>query len=227
MAFYGETERDRITREKKSFDDMHQRLMQLSEFAQPVGALSISVVVAHLWKSYFNSHSLYEQVMTMLVARGNEQECWLPSKTHAVPAEAIESTFSRMNLKDTQIWPGSFDRSISDRDSAAVPNASNTHAHCLEERQMLKQQLQRKADPTLLQKMIKYVEEDCLIEKHLNKCSIYNLGSSLRICRLVSQIKFQIEILRLDDYNSKDVEDFLDASDRLEQLIMQSPGKTS
>lgn len=92
---------------------------------------------------------------------------------------------------------------------------------------MLKQQLRRNADPNLLQKMIEYVEEGCLIEKHLTKRSIYNLGSSLRICRLVSQIRFQIEILRMDDYNLKDVEDFLDASDRLEQLIMQFSEKTS
>jgi hypothetical protein len=216
----GENERDKALREKTLFDDMYRRLLQLSESPQPIGALSISRVVIYLWKKHFCQHPLYSQVMTMLIYRGNEQECWLP--------EPIETQFSRINFENKQTSENAFDQSITKRESAAIFDASNTHVHDPEERQMLKKKLQETADLTLLQKLIGYAEEDCRIEKHLIDSSIYSLGSSLRICRLVSQIRFQIKILRMDDYISnisKDIEDFIDNCNRLEQLIMHVQDK--
>lgn len=220
IAFSHQTERERIIEEKKSFDDMYRWLLQLSESPQPIGTLSISGVMVYLWKEHFDSHPLYNQVMTMLTHSGNEQECWLPSKNIASYIEPIENKFSRMDLKDTQLSENAFDQSITKRDDAAVFNTSNTHAHHSKERQMLKERIRQNADPTLLSELIRYVEEDCLIEKHLTNCSVYNLSSSLRICRLVSEIRFQIRILRKDDFILTDVEDFIEASDRLERLIM-------
>lgn len=46
------------------------------------GTLGIAKVVLVLWKKYFWNDLLYQQVMSWLLLRGNEQEDWFPRETH-------------------------------------------------------------------------------------------------------------------------------------------------
>jgi hypothetical protein len=161
-----------------------------------------------------------------MTVRGSEQECWLSSNSAKTPTtytEPIETEFSRMNLQGTPLLQNVSAKLSGNGDSASVITTPHTDGLHSNERQNLKK--------TLLYKLIAYIEEDCLIEEKLSNTSIYNLSYALRICRLLSQIRFRIKIFRTHEFApyelseiQSDVEYFLKASDQLENIIGQING---
>jgi hypothetical protein len=59
------------------------------------GALGIAEAVLFLWKEYFKTNPLYEQVTTLLLFRGSEQQGWFPTANHKL---LIEEELSELQI---------------------------------------------------------------------------------------------------------------------------------
>jgi hypothetical protein len=57
------------------------------------GALGIVEAILFLWKEYFKINPLYEQVTTLLLFRGSEQQGWFPTANHKLPITEELSKF--------------------------------------------------------------------------------------------------------------------------------------
>lgn len=82
-----------------------------------------------------------------------------------------------------------------------------------------------KTDLEHLHNKIKYAEEQCGIEKSLQDSFLFNLTVSLKICHLVSWLKYQLQLFETDEAKEGRLENFEDevaslfnTSDKLEEM---------
>ena len=85
-----------------------------------------------------------------------------------------------------------------------------------------------KTDLEHLRNKIKYAEEQCGIEESLKGSSLFNLTHSLKICRLVSWLKYQLQLFETDEAKERRLENFenevaslFNASDRLAAMVKE------
>lgn len=81
---------------------MYNWLEYLAGQSRTFGALGIAEAVLFLWKEHFEKNPLYEQVTTLLLFRGSEQQGWFPTANHKLP---VEEELSKLQISSSE-FPG-------------------------------------------------------------------------------------------------------------------------
>jgi hypothetical protein len=79
---------------------MYDWLRYLAGQPRTFGALGIAEAVLFLWKEHFEGDPLYEQVTTLLLFRGSEQQGWFPTANHKLPAA---EELSRLPMSNSEV----------------------------------------------------------------------------------------------------------------------------
>lgn len=83
---------------------MYGLLERLFGNSQTFGALGIAKIVLFLWKEHFQGDPLYQNVMTWLLLRGNEQEGWFPGTDYSsYNHRPLEEQFSGLRVEGPSI----------------------------------------------------------------------------------------------------------------------------
>jgi hypothetical protein len=77
--FAESSEQEVLRRKAKILSTMYNWLEYLAGQSYTFGALGIAEAVLFLWKEHFETNPLYEQVTTLLLFRGSEQQGWFPT----------------------------------------------------------------------------------------------------------------------------------------------------
>lgn len=130
-GFVEETPLELRRRQIGVFDSMYGLLERLFGNSQTFGALGIAKLVLFLWKGHFQGDPLYQNVMTWLLLRGNEQESWFPGTDHSsYNHRPLEEQFSGLRVEGPSIVHDIQEsnekaRCLSARASAAIVGAEN------------------------------------------------------------------------------------------------------
>ena len=186
-----------IVHERDSYDSMYKQLVQLSISHQKLGAFDICRAL-RLWRDHFSDHCLSKQVTGLLLCKGSEQRSWRRPKTPEDTMDEITSGISEMQVQGAETAQSQTDESDPEQ----------------------------KVDLVYLYGRIKYAEEQCGVESRPTMFSPFNLTQSLKICRLVSWLKHQIQLFdtdnakedRLDNFEYE-VASFFKASDELKAMV--------
>jgi hypothetical protein len=95
-------ERQVLRRKAKILSTMYEWLGYLAGQSRTFGALGIAEAVLFLWKEHFEKNPLYEQVNSLLLFRGSEQQGWFPTGTHRLP---VEEELSKLQISSSR-FPG-------------------------------------------------------------------------------------------------------------------------
>src|SRR6266498_1950314 len=79
VMFADDPEAKTIRREAEILRTMYYWLRHLSGTSRTFGTLGIARAVLILWKKHFKRSPLYEQVTSLLLERGSQQEGWFPA----------------------------------------------------------------------------------------------------------------------------------------------------
>jgi hypothetical protein len=102
VMFADEPEHEVLRRKAKILSTMYDWLEYLAGQSYTFGALGIAEAVLFLWKEHFETNPLYEQVTTLLLFRGSEQQGWFPTANHKLP---VEEELSKLHI-DSCKFPG-------------------------------------------------------------------------------------------------------------------------
>lgn len=135
----------------------------------------------------------------------------------------VESAFSKMQLNDTDAQQNTLDQPTKKNESQSPTGQGldQNDTGNIEEGQQ-----EEGIDWNYLHERIQYAKEQCLVLQNLADSSLSNLSRSLRICRLVFWLQYQIQLVRADEFKEEslekmvgEVEDFIEASDDLKALV--------
>lgn len=208
---------------------MYEYLVQLSDFPRQLGIFKISRAI-YTWEEDFKEHPLYAQVIDLLFERGNEQKFWCePEKKRKtenprIIADELELAFSGMQLKDKEAHQDTLDQPTENNESQSPTDTQGIHGN--DTGKIEKIQQEERIDWTYLHEKIQYAEQQCLVLQNPADLSLFNLSFSLRICRLVFWLQYQIQLLRNDEFKKEglekmvgEVEDFVKVSNELKILM--------
>ncbi|KAF1992975.1 hypothetical protein P154DRAFT_583255 [Amniculicola lignicola CBS 123094] len=85
QMFATSSEQEVLRRKAKILSTIYDRLEYLARQSFTVGALGMAEAVLLLWKEHFETNPLHEQVTTLLLLRGSEQQGWFPTANHKLP----------------------------------------------------------------------------------------------------------------------------------------------
>jgi len=78
-------EHEVLRRKAKILSTIYDWLEYLAGQSYTFGALGIAQAILFLWKEHFDTNPLYEQVTTLLLFRGSEQQGWFLTANHKLP----------------------------------------------------------------------------------------------------------------------------------------------
>jgi hypothetical protein len=96
------SERQLFKRKAKILSTIYDWLRHLAGQSRTFGALGIAEAVLFLWKEHFEKNPLYEQVHSLLLFRGSEQQGWFPTANHKLP---VEEELSKLQISSSK-FPG-------------------------------------------------------------------------------------------------------------------------
>lgn len=186
-----------LRREAKILSTMYDWLEHLAGKSYTFGALGIAEAVLFLWKEHFETNPLYEQVTTLLLLRGSEQQGWFPSANHSLP---ITEELSKLQIRSSDFpgWTtmGWYSPEIFEVSKRAVECISNTLA--LEEGEatgkthLLHTYCQAACD--LIDK------QDSLVDEYIRTSPLTQLSRALKIQKLATQCIILAKIIKLEKY---------------------------
>ena len=170
---------------------MYDWFEHLAGKSNTFGALGIAKAVLFLWKEYFETNPLYEQVTTLLLSRGSEQQGWFPSANHSLP---ITEELSKLQIS-----------------SSEFPGLTTTASHSPEIFEVSKQAVEYISNALALEggKAIAYCQTACnLIDKQSPLINDYirpfpqtQLSRALKIQKLNTQCTVLANIVKAENYN--------------------------
>ncbi|KAJ5264487.1 hypothetical protein N7505_007280 [Penicillium chrysogenum] len=96
-----ETPFEHCSAQIKGFSAMYKSLNELFGNSNNFGCLGIAKVVLFLWKQHFRADPLYEQTMSWLLLRGNDQKDWFPSRPQQASLQRpLEDDLSELQISE-------------------------------------------------------------------------------------------------------------------------------
>ncbi|KAJ6116215.1 hypothetical protein N7523_005896 [Penicillium sp. IBT 18751x] len=88
----------------EGFNATYESLSRLAGGSSSFGCLGIAKIVLFLWKRHFREDPLYEQVMSWLLSRGNEQKDWFPCEPpRASHRRSLEDYLSDLQISERPV----------------------------------------------------------------------------------------------------------------------------
>ncbi len=197
MKFPGTSEHEVLRREAKILSTIYDWLEYLAGQSNTFGALGIAEAVLFLWKEHFETNPLYEQVTTLLLLRGSQQQGWFPLANHSLP---LTEELSKLQISSSK-FPGwtttvSHSPEIFEVNKRAVECTS--HALALEEGGAM-----GKAHPvhTYCQTACNLIDkQNSLVNDYIRLFPLTQLSRALKIQKLATQCAILAEIVKAEKY---------------------------
>lgn len=211
------SESERLRREAKILWTMYDQLENLAGKSDTFGAYRTAKAVL-LWEEYFETDPLYNQVTTLLLFKGSEQQGWFPTANDSLTSTEKNSDF----LGWTSI--GQHSPEIIEVNKRAVECISNalpleegeeagtTHpvdTHC---------QATSNEIADLVEK------QNSLVDEYLRPSPLTQFSGALKIQRMNTQCKILAQIMKCENYcvdepKDKQYEDLMLLRSYLQQLV--------
>ncbi len=205
---------------------MYDWLGYLAGQSRTFGALGIAEAVLLLWKEHFKKNPLYEQVTTLLLLRGSEQQGWFPTANHKLP---VEEELSKLQISSSEFpgWTttmGLHSPEIFEVNKRAVVCISNALA--LEEgEEVVKTQLVHTCCLAAYNEIADLIDtQNSLVDEYIRTSPLTQLSRALKIQKLATQCILLAKIIKgenyyLDEPEEKRYEDLTLLRVYLQQLI--------
>jgi hypothetical protein len=175
---------------------MYDWLEYLAGQSYTFGALGIAEVVLFLWKEHFETNPLYEQVTTLLLFRGSEQQGWFPTADHKLP---IEEELSQLPI-DSCKFPGCMTLALNspkifEVNKEAIECVSSALSMLGDEREL------NIYSSAACDKIAVLIDtQNSLVDEHIRTSVLTQLSRALRIQRLATQCTILSKIIKCENY---------------------------
>lgn len=164
---------------------MYEELVQLSVFPQELGEFDICRAL-RLWRDPFGNHCLYRQVTSYCFAKAAKRDPGASQKILGdtrLDMDEITSGVPKIHVQGTETAQSAPDQT-GENDSEDKGSKLGTS--------------EQRPDLGYLRERIKYAEEQCGVKESLKSSSLFSLTHSLKICRLMSWLEFQLRLFETD-----------------------------
>lgn len=125
IRIFDRTPLEQCNAQMKGFNAMYKSLSRLVGGGNSFGCLGIAKIVLFLWKRHFQDDPLYEQVRSLLLLQGNEQNDWFPREPHPVSHQrSLEDQLADLEIPERPVTSGN--QRVSDEASRLAVQASET-----------------------------------------------------------------------------------------------------
>lgn len=184
---------------------MYEWLEYLASQSHTFGALGIAEAVLFLWKEHFMSSPLYEQINTLLLHKGSNQQGWFPTADHKLPLTEDLSRFhisssdlpscSTMSLHSSEIVKANrqavvcISNTLASKEEEVVGETDVVHSSC-------RVACNEIADLIIVQ--------NALIENYVRESTLTQVSHILKVQKLVAQCDLMARIIKLEEYESRE-----------------------
>jgi hypothetical protein len=220
----GSSEHEVLRRKAKILSTMYDWLEYLAGQSYTFGALGIAETVLFLWKEHFETNPLYEQVTTLLLLRGSEQQGWFPTANHKLP---ITEELSKFQISSSEFpgWTtmGLHSPEIFEINKQAVVCISNALA--LEEGEEVGKTHLVHTYTLACNEIADLINtQNSLVDEYIHTSPLTQLSRALKIQKLATQCILLAKIIKrenycLDEPEEKRYEDLTLLRVYLQQLI--------
>jgi hypothetical protein len=218
------SEHEVLRRKAKILSTMYDWLEYLAGQSYTFGALGIAETVLFLWKEHFETNPLYEQVTTLLLLRGSEQQGWFPTANHKLP---ITEELSKFQISSSEFpgWTtmGLHSPEIFEINKQAVVCISNALA--LEEGEEVGKTHLEHTYTLACNEIADLINtQNSLVDEYIHTSALTQLSRALKIQKLATQCILLAKIIKrenycLDEPEEKRYEDLTLLRVYLQQLI--------
>ena len=146
-----------------------------------------------LWKEHFETNPLYEQVTTLLLFRGSEQQAWFPTANHNVPITEKLRVFgwTTMGLHSPKIFRVNKQAIVCISNALALEEVEGVgkthlvHTYCL----------------AACKKIADLIDtQNSLVDEYICTSPLTQLSRALKIQKLATQCRILAEIIKRENY---------------------------
>jgi hypothetical protein len=220
------SERRLFKQKTKILSPMYNWLRHLAGQSRTFGTLSIAKAVLFIWKEHFEKNPLYEQVHSLLLLRGSEQQGWFPTAIHKLP---VEEELSKLQISSSK-YPGRTTMAlnspeISEVNTRVVTCISNALLTLGEEEEVEKTNQADKLSLAAYSEIADLIETQIsLIHECIRTSPLTQLYGALEVWELATYCDTLAKIIKSEKYFSdepkeKKHEDLTLLLDYLRQLV--------
>jgi hypothetical protein len=198
------SERQRLGKEAKILSTMYNWLEYLAGQSRTFGALGIAEAVLFLWKEHFEKNPLYEQVTTLLLFRGSEQQGWFPTANHKLP---VEEELSKLQISSSEFscWRAVALNSpeIFEVNKRAIIRISNALLTLEEGEEVVKTNQLHTFSVAACNEIADLIKtQNSLVDECIRTSPLTQLYSALKVWELATQCGILAEIIKSEKYFS-------------------------